>query len=52
MTKCDFCKMSDSFGVCYWFSQPNREDDCKKAIKKMTKALSSMNSKKKHKNKR
>ena len=39
MTKCDFCTMSSPRGKCFWASRVAREDDCKKAINRMTKAL-------------
>lgn len=39
MTKCDFCTMSYPNGKCYWASRVAAEDDCKKAIKRMIKAL-------------
>lgn len=39
MTKCDFCTQSSPSGKCFWSSQPLREDDCEKAIERMTKAL-------------
>ena len=39
MTKCDFCTKSSPGGKCYWSMQAAREDDCKKAIEKMVKAL-------------
>ena len=51
MTKCDFCKMSSPILKCYWTSQALREEDCKKAIKKMTKVLSGRNGNKKNKKK-
>lgn len=43
MTKCDFCPKSYE-GKCYWNSQPFREEDCKKAIELMIKALSKLKS--------
>ncbi len=33
--KCDFCEKSLPNGKCYWSSQCSREDDCRKAIKRM-----------------
>lgn len=39
MTKCDFCTMSAPNGKCYWSMQSLREDDCEKAIKRMSEAL-------------
>lgn len=48
MTKCDFCTQSDSNGKCHWSMQGFREDDCKKAIKKMIKVLSIKYDKKKY----
>lgn len=39
MKKCDFCTMSIPRGKCFYSSQVAREDDCKKAIKRMTEAL-------------
>lgn len=49
MIKCDFCTQSDSNGKCHWSMQSLREDDCKKAIKKMMNVLSVKNDKKKYK---
>lgn len=45
MTKCNFCPMSSPSGKCFWTSQVAREDDCEKAINKMTKALQKQNKK-------
>lgn len=39
MTKCDFCTKSSPSRKCFWSSQVARENDCKKAIKRMTEAL-------------
>ena len=39
MTKCDFCIQLSPNGKCHWSTQAAREDDCKKAIEKMVKAL-------------
>lgn len=39
MTKCDFCIQSNPNGECHWSIQAARDDDCKKAIEKMVKAL-------------
>ena len=39
MTKCDFCEKSSPDGKCYWTMVVLREDDCRKAIDRMTKAL-------------
>ena len=39
MTKCDFCTKSSPSGKCFWSLQVARENDCKKAIKRMTEAL-------------
>lgn len=39
MNKCSFCTKSSPRGKCFWSSQVAREDDCKKAIKKMSEAL-------------
>ena len=39
MTKCDFCTKSSPQGKCYWSLQSCRENDCRKAIELMTKAL-------------
>lgn len=47
MTKCDFCTKSSPSGKCYWNLQGSREDDCRKAIELMTKALQSIGSDKK-----
>ena len=49
MKKCDFCTMSSPSGKCFWISQVAREDDCKKAIKRMTEALGKETEKKKKK---
>ena len=45
MTKCDFCTKSDQKVKCFWGSALAREHDCKIAIDKMVKALSTKNSK-------
>lgn len=42
MTKCDFCTASTPSGKCSWELQSNRGDDCKKAIKRMTEAIKSL----------
>ena len=47
MTKCDFCKMSSPKGKCFWSSQFAREDDCRKAIKRMSETLKEEPQKKK-----
>ena len=39
MKKCDFCIYSLPNSKCHWTLQAYREPYCKKAIKKMTKAL-------------
>ena len=52
MTKCDFCTMSAPNGRCCWNFQASREDDCKKAIKQMVKALRKNEKKKKSLNRR
>ena len=39
LTKCDFCTKSQPNGKCWWHLQSIREEDCKKAIKSMVKAL-------------
>lgn len=39
MMKCDFCTKSSLSGKCFYSSQTAREDDCKKAIERMTKAF-------------
>lgn len=49
MNKCDFCTMSSLRGKCFWNSQVAREDDCKKAIKRMSEALEKEPEKKKKK---
>lgn len=41
MKKCDFCNKSTPDGKCYWANQDLRVADCEKAIKRMTKSLSS-----------
>lgn len=45
MTKCNFCPMSSPSGKCFYACQTTREDDCKKAINKMAKALQKQNKK-------
>lgn len=49
MTKCDFCTMSSPSGKCFWASQVARENDCKKAIKRITEVLGKKPEKKKKK---
>lgn len=39
MTKCDFCTKSSPKGKCFWSSTMAREEDCKKAIKRMVEAI-------------
>jgi hypothetical protein len=39
MIKCEFCTKSNQKGKCFWSTQPAREFDCEKAIKRMTEAL-------------
>lgn len=41
MIKCDFCTASSPEGRCNWETQTMREEDCRKAIKRMSKAISS-----------
>lgn len=43
MTKCDFCTKSSSDGKCYCDFQFIREDNCKKAIDRMVKAMGNNN---------
>lgn len=43
MTKCDFCEKSSPKGECYWTLAALRDDDCKKAIERMMKALNNKN---------
>lgn len=47
MTKCDFCTKSNTQGKCYWSIQSCRENDCRKAIELMIKALQGIGSNKK-----
>lgn len=47
MTKCDFCEKCSPSGKCWWSSQIAAQDDCRKAIKRMTEALSGCIEKKK-----
>lgn len=42
MRKCDFCTKMKPDGQCWWTTQLAAEDDCKKAINKMTEALKSL----------
>lgn len=42
MTKCDFCTKSSSDGKCYCDFQFIREDNCKKAIDRMVKAMATI----------
>ena len=43
MTKCDFCTKSYPNGECWWHFKAAAEDDCRKAIKMMTKAFQNEN---------
>lgn len=53
MKKCDFCIASMPDGTCYWENlRGSQENECKKAIKKMTKALKDNNKKKNRKRSR
>ena len=39
MTKCNFCPKSYPKGNCFWSFRTSSEEDCEKAIKRMTEVL-------------